>query len=56
MLVNGSRGRPISCFFFQTRPPRLPFYQHMSTIGWSEMTPEGSKGAPEGPQTIKFHR
>ena len=28
--------------------PQRPFYLHMSAIGWSDLPPEGSKGALEG--------
>ena len=33
-----------------------PFYLHMSAIGWSDLPPEGSKGALEGPKSFKFLR
>ena len=36
--------------------PQRPFYLHMSAIGWSDLPPEGSKGAPEGPKSFKFLR
>ena len=36
--------------------PRRPFYLHMSAIGWSDLPPEGSKGALEGPKSFKFLR
>ena len=36
--------------------PRRPFYLHMSAIGWSDLPPEGSKGALEGPESSKFLR
>ena len=36
--------------------PRQPFYQHMSAFGWSDLPPEGSKGALEGPKSFKFLR
>ena len=34
--------------------PRRPFYQHMSAFGWSDLPPEGSKGALEGSKTFKL--
>ena len=33
-----------------------PFNLHMSAIGWSDLPPEGPKGALEGPQSFKFLR
>ena len=36
--------------------PERQFYLHMSAIGWSDLPPEGSKGALEGPQSFKFLR
>ncbi len=36
--------------------PQRPFYVHMSALGWSDLPPEGSKGALEGPQSFKFLR
>ena len=36
--------------------PQRPFYLHMSAIGWSDLPPEGSKGALEGPRSFKFLR
>ena len=33
-----------------------PFYLHMSAIGWSDLPPEGSKGALEDPKSFKFLR
>ena len=34
--------------------PQRPFYLHMSAIGWSDLPPEGSKGALEGSKTFNF--
>ena len=34
----------------------MPFYLHISAMGWSDLPPEGSKGALEGLKSFKFLR